>query len=181
MIYENKVKLDLVGMLKGEPAAIDGFMFWLVNKIPSFGNHTITGPDGSPYLLRVYLTPKRFFGAWWPGVFLHRFFRSDHDRIPHNHPWCFSVSFILTNGYTENRWDPDAKDFRQIKRRPFSFNVIRANDFHRVDLDNKEFGCWTLFFAFQHAQDWGFLDLDTLKVIPWKKYLGIDADGLSGD
>jgi len=91
------------------------------------------------------------------------------------------VSLILTNGYLENRWDFGLKAFRRIMRKPFRLNFIKANDFHRVDLNDTENGCWTLFCAFERAQNWGFLDLEDGKVIPWQDYLAKDADGLEND
>ncbi len=181
MIFKDKIKLDIKGLLKKDPAAIDGLMFWAINKLPNFGHHVIVGPDGSPYLLRIYLTPKRFWGAWWPGIFLHKFFRSDHDRDFHNHPWYSSMSFILTNGYTENRWNFEKNGYDTYNRKPFTFNHIKANDFHRVDLKDEVNGCWTLFFAFKHAQEWGFWSIEKNKFIPWKEYLGVDSDGLVDD
>jgi len=179
--YANRGKIDLKGVLKRDAKALDDLMFWVANHVHTFGRVLIEGPDNTPYLLRVYLTPKRSGDSWWPGVFLHRFFRSDADRWPHNHPWCDSMSLILTNGYLENRWDFKLKAFRKIMRKPFRLNFIKANDFHRVDLVDTENGCWTLFIAFQRSQNWGFLNLETGEVIPHQDYLPAGADGLAND
>lgn len=180
-LIASRAKLDLKKVLKLEPGAIDGLMFWVAKRISRFGAWLIEGPDGSPYLLRIYLTPKRHAGAWWPGIFLHRFFRSDHDRFPHNHPWGSSVSLVLTNGYTEERWNKTLKRSEFFRKGPFRINVIRANDFHRVELHSEEHGAWTLFVAFKRAQDWGFLDTDHDKFIPWKEFLAEGANGLEND
>jgi hypothetical protein len=158
---------------------------WLLGRIPCFASHLIGTPE-NPYLLRKYLTPRRYLGARWPGVFLHRFFRSDADRCPHNHPWRWSISLILTGGYIEERVDRDTGARTYRTRRPLSFNVIRENDFHKATLLDTEKGCWTLFVALGHRQtqpghEWGFLDPDTLIFTCWKDYLPAGADGLEGD
>lgn len=159
-------------------------------RLPCFGSHTIGAP-GKPYLLRKYLLPKRFSGAWWPGVFLHKFYRSDEDRFPHRHPWRWAVSLILMGGYTELRYKPDDGRILRIElskhvRRPWSLNVIRHDTFHKAILLKPERGCWTLFIAFGHkkaepGEEWGFLDLDHNRFVGWKEYLPPGADGLEGD
>lgn len=180
-LIATRAKLDFKGLLKLDAGAIDGFMFWVAKKVPKFGSWLIEGPDGSPYLLRIYLTPKRYTGAWWPGIFLHRFFRSDHDRFPHNHPWGKSFSLVLTNGYVEERWNPKLKRSEFFRKGPFQINVIRANDFHRVELNDSVNGAWTLFVAFDHAQNWGFLDTEQGKFTPWQEFLAKGANGLAED
>ena len=47
-------------------------------------------------------------------VFLHRFHRPDDDRGPHNHPYSWSKSLILTGGYVESRVVHD-KTYPQIE------------------------------------------------------------------
>jgi hypothetical protein len=162
---------------------------WLLLHFPCFASHTIGAP-GKPYLLRKYLLPKRYTGARWPGVFLHRFYSSDEDRRPHNHPWKFAISLILTGGYMETRFDPKKHngtggEWRYHMRRPWSFNVIRSTDYHRAELLDPR-GCWTLFVAFGHkpaeeGSEWGFIDPDTGVFTGWREYLPQGADGLEGD
>ncbi len=81
-------------------------------------------------------------------VFVHEFMRGDSDREYHNHPWRFSVSFILAGGYREDRLVLKDGDYKVVTRtlRPGSINIIRSDDFHRVSLlDGKT--TWTLFIA----------------------------------
>ena len=164
---------------------LERFLMWL----PCFASHVIRKADGSPYLLRKYLLPKRFAGAWWPGVFLHKFYASDADRCPHNHPWLWAVSLILTGGYVERRYKPDGKgriELAKHRRGPLTFNVIRADDFHKAQLLDPERGCWTLFVAWRHkdaerGSEWGFWDLDNDRFAGWRDYLPPGADGLEGD
>lgn len=135
----------------------------------------ITDDNADPYLLRIYLTPhqddeigKPKRDRKLPGVFLHYFFRGDHDRELHNHPWKWAWSVILTKGYIEERLSRGAgllgADIHYSRRiRVFGVNVIRQNDYHRVILDRGP--CWTLFVAGPQVpavrgEDWGFLDDD---------------------
>lgn len=161
---------------------LERFLIWL----PCFATHTIYDGKHRPYLLRKYLLPKRYTGARWPGVFLHKFYASDSDRSPHCHPWRWAVSLILTGGYMEWRLDTDSKRWSYHLRRPWSFNVIRAHDYHKARLLDEERGCWTLFIALGHKDrlpgfEWGFWDLDRDCFVGWRDYLPPGADGLEGD
>jgi len=121
----------------------------------------ILDDDGSLYLIRVYLV--RVMRRVLPGLFIHRFCRSDHDRELHNHPWDWAVALVLTGGYVEER--KEGLEGRVTKRtlRPLSLNLIRSSTFHRVQLLDEEAGAWTLFLAGPRATGgWGFLDPDTL-------------------
>jgi hypothetical protein len=130
-------------------------------------NHFVIYNDaGSPYLLRTRLSPDR---DWWrkelkmPGVFPHFFFRSDSDREIHNHPWAWSVSFILSGGYWEERYDPMIRGTRRKLYLPGSINRIDRETFHRVELVDPEAGCWTLFVAGPKVLgdgEWGFMNRD---------------------
>ena len=173
---------------------------WLLERFPCFGEHTIMGPNGKPYLKRKYLLPKRMRGSWWPGVFLHKFYQSDQAREPHSHPWRLAVSLILTGGYVEFRfrspWQmavdshwcdimPKGQWDKYI-RRPLSVNVIRSTDFHRAELIDPVNGAWTLFVAFgqskaEPGKEWGFIDPDTCIQTSWSEYLPAGADGLEHD
>lgn len=111
---------------------------------------------GDPYLLRLYL--MHWKRDLLPGVFLHCFLRGDNDRDLHNHPWKWALSVILTGGYVEERRD-DAGEVHRRTVRPGAVNLIRANDFHRVELLDDR--CWTLFIAGPRLQQWGFWNRDT--------------------
>lgn len=118
-----------------------------------------------PYLLRIHLTPDK---RWWrrhlPGVALNYFFRGDTDREYHNHPWRWSISFILTGGYREWRKDGRYGPVREFLLLPGRLNFIWKDTFHRVELDTG--GCWTLFimaprdWADGKPSDWGFTTAD---------------------
>jgi len=128
----------------------------------------IFGDDpADPYLLRIHLTPDK---RWWrkrlPGVALNHFFRGDNDREYHNHPWRWSLSFVLTGGYTEYRKDGRFGVLREFIVRPGMLNVIWRDTFHRITLDNPEVGAWTLFIMAPRdwpdgaPSDWGFTTAD---------------------
>jgi hypothetical protein len=143
----------------------------LVQKLPSF---TIS-KDGIPYLTRYYaFLADREFG----NIFIHHFHRSDMDigvdgqGLLHSHPWS-GLSFVLSGGYREERRNSDGSVSVKIVK-PFSFNYISKNDFHRVDLLDEKKGAWTIFFTGPRSKkvDWYFWDRFLNKIIPWNEIPG---------
>ena len=141
----------------------------------------------SPYLSRYYITGRPWMpdgsepidssgnprpGTVFPiGVhfYLHYFHRGDEDLALHSHPWRWSRSLILSGGYIEERRGPDDLVRRRVCR-PWTWNKIDANDFHRVDLI--EHDCWSLFIAGpKHGRSWGFWDRVTGKFLPWREFI----------
>lgn len=147
-----------------------------------FPNRTrVISVDGSPYLRRFYITPRRkdehgeetgkHVGF---GVYLHYFYRGDEDRELHNHPWETALSFILTGGYFEERRNKhDEVVLRNI--RPLTFNSITCNDFHRVIKKEHAPHVWTIFITGKRIQDWGFWDRDAKKYISHEDFV-VKAD-----
>ncbi len=150
----------------------------------------------SPYLSRYYLIGKRPSDDdldehgnlredarerprrhLIPRVFLHRFHRSDADGELHSHPWAWAVAIVLSGGYSEERRVPpmNMSDWgveRTVVRRTFgpgSVNVIRADDYHRVDLLEDE--SWSLFISGPKLADWFFWDRETGDTTPWREFL----------
>lgn len=145
-----------------------------------FGCRMIWGEDGSPYLYRVYSYPRWIgrFLPWRP--YIHYFFRGDNDPAHHNHPWEDSWSFILTNGYTEERLDPRTGKLWAGFRYPWRLPIhITKDTYHKVSLMSslgRDCRVWTLFFAGHRMEnadgsdDWGFMGPD-LKHIGWRPYV----------
>jgi len=141
---------------------------WLLKKIVAKLPFRTIHTNGNPYLTRWYV---------WPGgprkgetdssfaVFIHFFHRGDADRDQHNHPWTASVALVLAGGYREER----GNTVRVV--RPGTINIIRANDFHRVDLLKPDKGCWSIFIAGKRVQNWGFKLRSTGAFVPWQDYL----------
>jgi hypothetical protein len=119
-------------------------------------------------------------------LMLHRFHRSDDDGELHNHPWKWSVSLILAGGYSEERRKVVKDDLfgsvylgHQVIRRTMKpwrpwvpwrgINIIRGDDFHRVDLLERD--CWSLFLAGPKTQSWGFWCRETGVFTPWREFL----------
>jgi hypothetical protein len=124
------------------------------------------------YLERYYLFGGPSEEGEWADsslqVCVHRFCRSDEDGALHNHPWEQSVSFILAGGYIEERRVGDQVETRL--HQPFDFNLISANDFHRVDLIEDD--CWTIFVSGKKTQSWGFWDRNTKIFKSWREFIG---------
>jgi hypothetical protein len=122
------------------------------------------------YLSRFYVfLADREFG----NIFIHEFHSSDLDigekgfGLLHNHPFRWSFSFVLINGYWEERLNPDQSITKKFIK-PFSFNFLSRKDFHRVDLvDGKK--AWTLFFTGPRSSrgSWGFYDRVTKQYRDW--------------
>lgn len=163
---------------------------WAVAKWSPFGGMAVPADFSYPYLLRTYLTPdgmrlhlpgkvmneKDYGVGAGARPYLHFFFRGDGDRELHSHPWRVSYSLILVGGYIEYKWNPKTKVVEKKVYKPWSFNVLRHDDFHRVELLDKR-GCWTLFVSVDRLaksddKDWGFLDVATGKYMPWGEYKG---------
>lgn len=140
----------------------------------------ITKEHEKEYLQRYYIKrhhKKR--GRWLPdvGYYVHCFLAND-EQILHNHPFKWSVSLILSSGYIEYRLIGSRKDAEnnpgpvRCRRRvlkPFRLNLIRANDFHRIDL--RQGRAWTLFIAGPVVQSWGFINMSTGRYYPSEDYV----------
>ncbi len=161
---------------------LHSFLWWLTETFPNRTRDI--SRDGKLYLRRFYLTPRRlddngdktdnYMGF---GIYLHYFYRGDEDRELHNHPWKRAVSFILTAGYTEERrfafnWRGYREYGVNTKRiRPRRFNIIGANDFHRISKIPGRPHIWTLFFTGPRAQDWGFWHAETGVYTPHAEFV----------
>jgi hypothetical protein len=137
---------------------------WEFTERHRFQARIIRNDDGSPYLLRVYLTPRKPEELRKrPAPWLHYFFRGDLDRECHNHPFQWAASLILTGGYVEERRMPDDRVLT-FERKPGQVNFLKANTYHRVKLNTGR--CWTLFLAGPRVdkprdESWGFWDAET--------------------
>ena len=100
-------------------------------------------------------------------LYLHRFFRSDHDGELHSHPWRWAVALILAGGYREERRVGDR--VVTIDRKPGSLVFLRGEDFHRVDLLGAE--SWSLFLVGPRVATWFFWDRVTKRRAPWRSFL----------
>lgn len=131
---------------------VDRFFLTLA-RICGFKHRVIDDGNGNPYLLRIYIFRNKHLS-----VYLHKFFRGDHDRDLHDHPWPWA-SFVLWGGYWEET--PEGTHWR----RPGSFAVKKPKSQHRVSLDRvktKGESVWTLFISGKKMYDangqpdWGF-------------------------
>lgn len=156
--------------------SVRGVLSWLACRLPE--PRVIRDRDGlSPYLSRWYLLGRRLGergGESTVGLpfnlFLHRFHRSDNAGELHSHPWAWSVSLILTGGYSEERRQADDSVTRRVVL-PGSINVIRANDYHRVDLLQRD--CWTVFLVGPKVDTWFFWDRKLRRRCNWRGFVGL--------
>lgn len=125
---------------------------WIAARRPC---RVIHGPNDEPYLERYFL-----FSMLGVTAYLHRFVASDPERGLHDHPWGWSLSWILDGTYYEERLtEVDGKDhhveFRL--RTPGQFNRLRGDDFHRIILRRYSEPVWTLFIHGPRRKGWGFV------------------------
>jgi hypothetical protein len=102
-----------------------------------------------------------------PDLYLHRFHRSDDGEMLHNHPWEWSLSFVLVGGYREERRIGDKVIYRSVL--PFRFNFIRGDDYHRVDLYEED--AWSLFLVGPRVTTWYFWDRVRKARLRWELFL----------
>lgn len=163
---------------------------WKIAKWAPYGGMAVPSVGPDLYLLRLYLTGhgrrlhlrtslKRqndYDVGSGLRPYLHFFGRGDLDEEYHNHPWRVCYSLILTGGYTEYRWDVGKRETIVRKYLPGDINVIRRDDFHRVELIDPARGCWTLFFSIDrlepsNGKDWSFLNIETGELTPWGEFV----------
>ena len=111
---------------------------------------------------QLYLSRFRIYG-WMPGdtksypfsIYLHHFHTPDYDPAPHNHPWEWARSLILTGGYVERRLEPLTGLDTSFEVHPLTVNRISDDTFHVVEeLLGTE--TWTLFIVGPKTSTWGF-------------------------
>jgi hypothetical protein len=124
------------------------------------------------YLLRFHIK----YGGVLPGVYLHNFYMGDSGRDPHNHPWKWALSFILTGGYIEERMLENTLFMYKRRVKPFSLNFIKGNTFHKVEMNPEGLPIWTLFMTFKANKTWGFWSRKDAKFVPHSEYLQDDID-----
>lgn len=144
----------------------------IVDNIPHI---TIPQADGSPYLTRYFLFLK---DRKYANTYIHHFHSSDMDRnenglLFHNHPWL-GLSFVLKGSYREERCTRNGEITTKIVK-PFSFNYLPLNTFHRVELLTPD--VWTIFFTGGRTEtrDWFFMDRKTRELIDWRTKIGAVA------
>jgi len=163
---------------------IAAFLLWLTSKMPA-PRVIQGGTSGAPYLSRWYLIGEKpstdVHGNPVASrnedpafqLYLHRFHRSDDDAELHCHPWKWAIALVLAGGYYEEKRVGD--QVFSFARRPFSINVIRADDYHRVDLIGVD--SWSLFLAGPKAGSWFFWCRRRLARAPWRAFLAWKQDG----
>lgn len=123
-----------------------------------------------------YLTRYKIFG-FMPNkpsrlpfsLYLHHFHRPDADGAPHNHPWKWACSLILSGGYWEFRRSKAEGSQTITWKGPWALNWIPHDIYHLVS-ETRFRETWTLFLAGPRVSSWGFLDAERGH-IEWRQYL----------
>lgn len=106
--------------------------------------YTINSITNEPYITRTLF--PRVAGV---RPILHHIHQPDTGKWPHNHPWKWVHSLILSGGYTEER-DGAKRCFY-----PGDINSFSAETFHHISHVTDD--TWTLMFVGPRVQEWGFM------------------------
>jgi hypothetical protein len=133
-------------------------------------------PDGSPpFDEHGALRPGYRSKSDGVGLAVHQFHRGDLDPELHSHPWRWSVSLVIAGGYREERRIGRRTVWRVVP--PLSLNWISGDDYHRVELLEKD--AWTIFLTGPKASSWGFWSQASGEVIGWREFFARKRGGLS--
>ena len=119
----------------------------------------IIGDGPVIYMRRWYAIPRNRF----LNVYLHRFTRSDDDRVLHDHPWA-SLSLLLRGALLEHTAEGERPVF------PGEWRYRPAAQAHRIDLVSKD--AVTIFITGPKTREWGFHCPDG-----WKHHEDFDVEG----
>jgi hypothetical protein len=124
---------------------------------------------GERYMSRwlAYLTPAR---DW--SLRLHKFWRGDDLRAPHDHPfdfWTFPLTSYVEDVYSRGLWPGWIIKRRTVKAfrwhyRPASFKHIVIGR-----ADGKTIPFFTICVARERERRWGFWTTPTT-FVPWREY-----------
>ena len=128
-----------------------------VGKLRFGFTHDLVHVNDDPYLERWLL---------WLGVTfrLHKFYRGDQNRAPHDHPWPF-ITFPL-HAYREDYWDGQKMSNRVVK--PFRFHYRPAKHRHIVRKIT-EGPTWTIVVNLWKTNEWGFYP-DPNTFVHWRDW-----------
>ena len=119
----------------------------------------------------IRVNGQKYLGRWilYVGnrtLRLHRFYRGDDVRAPHDHPWPF-WTFPLCRGYAE--WVPDPKTGAMLRNWVPGWRwSYRPSSYQHVVIDPpKPF--YTIVITGRKDRGWGFWPTkDTL--VPWREW-----------
>lgn len=69
----------------------------------------------------------RLFSCPWFNIYIHRIYKSDEDKDPHNHPWKFT-SLVLGGSYQETDKDGNLTTVRKIG----SIHTLELEEYHKL-------------------------------------------------
>ncbi len=118
-----------------------------LGRLPFGITHDLVRNDGEPYLERWIL----WFGF---SLRVHRFFTSDKDRAPHDHPWWFVTLPFST--YGEYYTAEGEEKYRLVK--PWRLHYRSPQFRHRVEIQSAP--SWTIVLTGTKSKEWGFWESD---------------------
>ena len=135
--------------------------------VPSFR----IGPEYSSVRIGDEKYLDRFIFYFFGTIRLHRFWRGDDDRAPHNHPWWF-VTLPFTS-YVEKVYDIEDGRYlgeRLVKAWRFHFRPARYRHMVVGRADGKKAPFWTFVLTGRRSQAWGFWP-NPNEFVAWRDWL----------
>jgi hypothetical protein len=129
----------------------------------------------------IWFRSSRYMTRWilWfsYGLRVHKFWRGDDDRAPHDHPFDF-WTFPLRS-YTEKYWDPQAECFKLRIVERFRWHY-RPAEFRHIVIGRKDRKyIWTIVFTCRFKRSWGFWPTPTT-FVPAKEWIENDGRPYKG-
>jgi hypothetical protein len=119
---------------------------WLIGNYSLGLERTVVRVKGEPYLGRwiLYVLGRT--------IRLHKFYKGDDARAPHDHPWSF-WTFPLCRGYVEWVIDTDKKLTRKwVKGWRLNY---RPADYQHI-VEDPPWPFWTIVVTSKRERSWGF-------------------------
>lgn len=130
----------------------------------------------------VRLLRRVGFRAFGFGLYYHRFYNSDPDPDPHDHPWDFwTLPFVSYYERVYERPRHRGRDHElnyvpawRIHHRPAEYlhQVLVPNEFQVFEFDAEPTVIHTVVFHARKRRSWGFHEHDGTFVY-WRDYLGV--------
>jgi hypothetical protein len=100
------------------------------------------------------------FECFWFNIYLHRIFRDDQDKDPHNHPWNF-WSIILWGAFIEDGLHDKTSGIKSVG----TCHYMSMKDYHKNRVIST---VTTLVLTGKRSQDWGYMTKDGY--VGWEEY-----------
>jgi len=134
---------------------ISAFCWWLCAALPHRARVIPHAEDPGKPLLQQFLVYSRPAGKKPSlSVYLQHFITPESPEFAHRHRWHYMRSFVLSGYFVEHRYRVDRDNEMTKLHRRLSTYTMDHETIHNVYYWSRY--CWTLFFAVDATDDWGY-------------------------